>query len=75
MESKTAKRAPDLPLSESTISPSLTAIRERCRDLFDTNGFIQYELVDGENDDDANPEGAYDPYDHKKTGKDDKKIA
>ncbi|MBT8084380.1 MAG: hypothetical protein HKP32_11105 [Woeseia sp.] len=67
MDSKKPKPSTEVPLSESTISPSLSAIRERCSELFDTGGFINFEIVDGENDPDALEAGAYDPYDRKKS--------
>ena len=74
MENKSARRAPDRPLSESTISPTLSAIQERCSDLFDTNDFIELNLVDGENDADAYAAGAYNPYGRRTASKCDKRI-
>lgn len=72
MQSKKSKPLSDVPLSESTISPSLAAIRERCSDLFTTGDFANFEIVDSDNDDDALPAGAYDPYDRKKSKAGDK---
>lgn len=57
----------DVPLSESTISPSLAAIRERCSDLFTTGNFTNFEIVDSQNDDYALLGGAYSRYAGKKT--------
>lgn len=66
MQTKSEKRRQDVPLSESTISPSLTAIQERCKDLFDTGELIEFGFDDRVAGSKTLPEGAYDPYDHKR---------
>lgn len=65
MQTKTEKRRTDVPLSESTISPSLSAIQERCKHLFDTGEFIDFAIDDVSSGARKLPEGAYNPYDHK----------
>ena len=64
METKKEPRLKEVPLSESTISPSLSAIRKRCKDLFDTNTFIDFGIEDRNGKQKKLAAGAYNPYDH-----------
>ena len=65
MQNKSEKRLQDVPLSESTISPSLSAIQKRCKSLFDTGDLIDFGIDETSGGSRKLPEGAYNPYDHK----------
>jgi hypothetical protein len=52
----------DVPLSESTIPLSLSAIRRRCSELLDADGEPSLG-IDGDSSQKL-PAGGYDPYDH-----------
>lgn len=63
MNKKKKPRITDVPLSESTIAVSLSAIRQKCQDLLDAGGDIQLDLDDSRGSRKL-PEGANDPNDH-----------
>ncbi|MGB5354519.1 MAG: hypothetical protein WBN32_12965 [Woeseia sp.] len=63
MNDKKKPRITDVPLSESTVAVSLSAIRRRCEDLLNAQGEIQLSIDDSSGSRKL-PDGAMDPYDN-----------
>ncbi|MGB5346094.1 MAG: hypothetical protein WBN23_08015 [Woeseia sp.] len=54
----------DVPLAESTIPLSLSAIRRRCSELLDAHGELALGIHGDGDSSQKLPAGGYDPYDH-----------